>query len=63
MKSDQSSSGTYSNASDSSVYTYEDEDEKYDRLNDEFSSQDLDVSQEFQTFYKRKEFDLGERDL
>lgn len=63
LESDQSSSGTYSNASDSSVYTYEDEDEKYDRLNDEFSSQDLDVRQEFQTFYKRKEFDLGERDL
>lgn len=55
--------GIYGNTPDSTIYTYDDEDEKYDRLNDESSSPDLDVRQEFQTFYQRKEFDLGERDL
>lgn len=63
LESAKSSNGTYSNSSGSTVYTYEDEDEKYDRLNDEFSNPDLDVRQEFQTFYQRKEFDLGDRDL
>lgn len=55
--------GIYGNTPDSTIYTYDDEDEKYDRLNDESSSPNLDVRQEFQTFYQRKEFDLGERDL